>query len=140
MTPRDWCASMLLDYAHPETWTERDRDAYLRWRLSEYASWLRAHVSRETLRSNRREIRERVDWFRQERGALYRKRYAHCHCDRCRRPGASPFFEKVYRELQGIEAAIHARIAQRGSDVITTGPEGDPGRSRGHPHGRDRAG
>lgn len=86
MTRREYCHAMLLDDAHPETWSESDRDAYLRWRLADYSAWARTCPKRDRLTYYRAVIRGSVRAILDERQQLYRPRYRRCTCTRCIKP------------------------------------------------------
>lgn len=81
---------MLLDRAHPETWTDTDRDAYTRWRLTDYAEWIR-HTPKPQRLTLRAVLKGSVQRILDERrlGALTRPRYKYCRCDRCVTPELS---------------------------------------------------
>ena len=91
-TPRGWCRLHKLSYDHPEAWTDANRDAYLKWRLSERSRFWRTKWSgmapRErqlTIAAFKHMITESVRVTLQERSALTRQRYMRCQCILCRR-------------------------------------------------------
>ena len=119
MTRRDYCRAMLLDFAHPDRWSEPDRDAFLRWRLGEIAEWARRkrvewEAEGRTRAAYAEMLRTEVGQALSERWSLYRARYKRCRCERCAPKVINPFFERVYAELQQIERTIRTRGASGG--------------------------
>lgn len=110
---------MILPWDHPDLWKEKDRDAFLRWRLSQIAEWARRkRVEWEAEGRTRAEyaemLRTEVGQALSERWSLYRARYKRCRCERCAPKVVNPWFERVYAELLEIERGIRARGALGG--------------------------